>query len=100
MRPFSAMRASGVSDLSHSLKSKYNGYIQFMIRTDNDAAECSSAGGVSSVYPVSTSRLPMLDSMLRTCGGVNIRFQRPMVAASVSLPSPRNEELGLCTDPS
>src|ERR1700674_1695894 len=98
MRPLSAMRASGGSDFSQNLKSKYNGYRKFINRTGRD--ECSSARRVSSAYPVSTSRLPMLDSMSRTCGGVNMRFHRPMVLASVSLPSPRNEEFGLCTDPS
>ena len=71
-----------------------------MKRTGSDNDERSSAAGVSSAYPVSTSRVPMLDSMWRTCGAVNMRFQRPMVAASVSLPSPRNDEFGLFTDPS
>src|SRR6202035_569677 len=36
MRPFSAMRASGVSDFSQSLKSKYNGYRKLINRTGRD----------------------------------------------------------------
>src|ERR1700677_42003 len=98
MRFLSAMRASGVYDFSQILKSKYKGYRKFIKCTDN--AERRSAGGVSREYPVSTSNLPMLDSTSRSCWGVNMRRKRPMVAASVSLSSPRNEELGLCTDPS
>ena len=39
MRLLSAMRASGVSDFSQSLKSKYSGYRKFMKRTATDGAQ-------------------------------------------------------------
>src|SRR5271163_1600937 len=96
--PRSARRPSGVFDFNQYLKSRYNGYRKPMKRTDSDGR--TSASGVSSVYPVSTSSLPTLHSMSRTCAGENMRFHRPMLLAAVSLRSPRNEEFGLPTDPS